>query len=345
MNLPNALTIGRLLLVPVFAVLLLWDSGQNPTTRGWAAAVFVLASVTDLVDGHIARQRGQVTVFGTVVDPIADKVLTGVALIGLSILDALPWWVTIVILAREIGVTLMRLWVLRDGVIPASRGGKAKTLSLTVAITLYLLPLEGPALWAPVVIMGIAVVLTVATGVDYAVRAVRVRRSAGAVDVDTAALVAELARRGITLGVAESLTGGLLAASFVSVPGASSVFRGGITAYATQAKVDLLGVDPALLDREGPVHPEVAAQMAQGARTRLGADYGIATTGVAGPGPQDGHSPGVVCLGVSGPRGVRGIEIRVPGDRAEVRRGAVAAALVMLGEEVRASSRSTDEAG
>ncbi|MEZ5116369.1 MAG: CDP-diacylglycerol--glycerol-3-phosphate 3-phosphatidyltransferase [Candidatus Nanopelagicales bacterium] len=177
-NLPNALTLLRLLLVPVFAWLLLADAGADAGMRIAAAAVFVFASVTDLVDGALARRLGAVTTFGKVADPIADKALTGVALVGLSALGELPWWVTLVILAREVGVTLLRFWVIRHGVIPASRGGKAKTVAQMVAITLYLLPLDGPWLVVRAVVMGVAVVLTLATGADYVVRAVRLRRRA-----------------------------------------------------------------------------------------------------------------------------------------------------------------------
>lgn len=178
LNLPNALTTLRLVLVPVFAWLLLADGGQDPVLRSWSAVVFVVASVTDLLDGEIARRRNLVTTFGKVADPIADKALTGVALVGLSALGELPWWVTAVVLLREVAVTLLRFWVIRYGVISASRGGKAKTVAQMAAITLYLLPLDGPWLVVRAVVMGLAVLLTVVTGVDYAARAVRLRRSA-----------------------------------------------------------------------------------------------------------------------------------------------------------------------
>jgi CDP-diacylglycerol---glycerol-3-phosphate 3-phosphatidyltransferase len=188
LNLPNALTGLRLLLVPVFAVLLFADGGADAALRVWAAVVFVVASITDLLDGEIARRRNLVTTFGKVADPIADKALTGVALIGLSMLGELPWWVTLLILAREIAVTLLRFWVIRYGVISASRGGKAKTVAQMVAITLYLLPLGGPWLVLQAVVMAVAVVLTVVTGVDYAARAVRLRRSASVLPVSGGAV-------------------------------------------------------------------------------------------------------------------------------------------------------------
>jgi len=176
-NLPNALTLLRVLCVPVLALLLWVDDGQLGWARDAAAVLFVLASITDLVDGAIARRYGLVTTFGKVADPIADKALTGVALIGLSLLGDLSWWVTGIILVREIGVTLLRFWVIEHGVIPASRGGKLKTVVQTVAIAMYLA--DVPLSWwatASALVMAVAVVLTVVTGLDYVVRAMRLRR-------------------------------------------------------------------------------------------------------------------------------------------------------------------------
>jgi CDP-diacylglycerol--glycerol-3-phosphate 3-phosphatidyltransferase len=178
LNIPNALTAFRVLCVPLMAWLLLSDDGERGGLRDLAALVFVLASITDLLDGAIARRRGQVTTFGKIADPIADKALTGVALISLSIMADLAWWITIVILVREVGVTALRVWVIRHGVIPASRGGKAKTLAQTVAITMYLVDLPSISWWIPLsqVAMGIAVVLTLVTGLDYVRHALRLRR-------------------------------------------------------------------------------------------------------------------------------------------------------------------------
>jgi len=186
-NLPNALTAFRLLCVPVLIVLLAMPPGEVGLTRDLAAVVFVCASITDILDGVIARRRGQVTAFGTLADPIADKALVGTALIGLSLLGELPWWVTVVIGVREIGVTALRLWVVRQGVIPASRGGKLKTVVQTIAITMYLLALPAgiaasglASAWdiARMTVMGVAIVLTMVTGVDYVVRALRLREGA-----------------------------------------------------------------------------------------------------------------------------------------------------------------------
>ena len=182
-NIANYLTLLRLALVPVFLVLLLGRDGGDETWRVGAALVFALASYTDRIDGQLARSRGLVTSFGKLMDPIADKALTGAALVGLSLLDELPWWVTVVVMAREVGVTLLRLFVIRHGVMPASRGGKLKTLLQVLAIGLYLLPLTGLAASTRAPVMAVAVLVTVVTGFDYVVRAVRLRRTSERADM------------------------------------------------------------------------------------------------------------------------------------------------------------------
>lgn len=177
-NIANALTVFRIVLVPVFVVLLFVGGGDETVWRVSAFVVFVVAAFTDQLDGRLARQLNLVTDFGKMADPIADKALIGAALLSLSLLGDLPWWVTVVILAREIGVTLLRFWVLRYGVIPASRGGKLKTLLQSVAIGLFVLPLAGAWHTVAWVLMIAAVLATVATGLDYVWRALALRRNA-----------------------------------------------------------------------------------------------------------------------------------------------------------------------
>ncbi len=184
-NIANALTVARLALVPVFAGLLLHAGGREGWWRLGAALVFMVATFTDRLDGQLARDRGLITDFGKIADPIADKALMGTALVSLSAMGRLWWWVTVVILVRELGITLMRFWVIKYGVIAASRGGKIKTFLQALAIWLAVLPLSVvPGLawlaWAGTVIMGAALVVTVYTGVEYVAEAVRLRRSAGA---------------------------------------------------------------------------------------------------------------------------------------------------------------------
>jgi CDP-diacylglycerol---glycerol-3-phosphate 3-phosphatidyltransferase len=175
-NIANALTVSRLVLVPVFGWLLLADDGDSDRLRTAAFAVFAVAAATDRFDGDLARRRGTVTDFGKLVDPIADKALTGMAFIGLSVLGELPWWVTAVVLIRELGVTALRFWVIRIGVIAASPGGKLKTALQTLALGLYILPLSDAFDPVEITAMALAVIVTVGTGVDYVFRALALRR-------------------------------------------------------------------------------------------------------------------------------------------------------------------------
>jgi len=177
-NVANLLTVVRIFLVPVFVVCLVHG---GTAWRVAALAAFLGASATDFLDGLLARKRGLVTDFGKIADPIADKALTGAALITLTVLGELPGWVTALILARELGITALRFAVIKRGVIAASQGGKLKTMLQILAICLYLLPasLGVPALLKEVV-MGAALVVTLVTGIDYTIRAMRMGRSSPA---------------------------------------------------------------------------------------------------------------------------------------------------------------------
>ncbi|MGZ4526082.1 MAG: CDP-diacylglycerol--glycerol-3-phosphate 3-phosphatidyltransferase [Mycobacterium sp.] len=177
-NLANTLTMLRLVLVPIFLLALFAGDGHQIAFRVLAFVIFAVAAITDRLDGLLARNYGMATEFGAFADPIADKTLIGSALIGLSMLGDLPWWVTVVVMTRELGVTLLRLAVIRRGVIPASWGGKLKTVVQSVAIGLFVLPLSGPFRVTAAVVMGAAIVLTIVTGIDYMVSTVReVRRT------------------------------------------------------------------------------------------------------------------------------------------------------------------------
>lgn len=182
-NIANIVTMARIVLVPVFAALYL--VGTTSAQLG-AAAVFVVAALTDRVDGYLARSRGLVTDFGKIADPIADKALTMTALVLLSAEDVVPWWVTIVIIVRELGITALRFVLVRRAVIPASSGGKLKTVLQLVFIAMLLVPWAAivPAGLATVVdvaarvVMAAAVIVTVVTGVDYVRKAIRISRAA-----------------------------------------------------------------------------------------------------------------------------------------------------------------------
>jgi len=176
-NAPNGLTALRMVLVPVFAWVLL-SHPHNDSWRWMAALIFVFASITDIIDGRVARKYGLVTRIGKLWDPIADKALTGMALVGLSIIGELPWWITIVILVREWGITLLRFLILKYGVMAANRGGKLKTVMQSIAIVMYLLPLPSWLHVVGVVVMWVALILTVLTGLDYLWEAYRLRKRA-----------------------------------------------------------------------------------------------------------------------------------------------------------------------
>lgn len=182
-QLPNAITIVRILCAPVFVWMLLADAGADGSLRWGAAVLFIIAIATDGIDGYLARRHDIVTDLGKLLDPIADKALTGCAFVGLSILGELPWWITILVLVREVGITVHRLLVAGDHVVAAAWMGKLKTVAQAVALSLALLPLWSVVgEWIHIVnaiAMTIAVVLTLASGLDYVLTAIRAGRSAG----------------------------------------------------------------------------------------------------------------------------------------------------------------------
>jgi len=187
LNIANVLTVLRILMVPVLVVVLFVDHGSDPAYRLGAAAVFFLAGITDHVDGQLARRLGLITEFGKLADPIADKALIGATMVSLSVLGEMSWWATGIIAVREIGITVLRLVVIRHGVIPASRGGKIKTLVQMLALFLLLLPLPDSVTWLTTTLVWVAVALTVATGLDYIAQAATLRRSAHRAAVATEA--------------------------------------------------------------------------------------------------------------------------------------------------------------
>jgi len=180
-NVANLVTIGRIALVPFFAAALLVDGGESVLWRVIATVIFVAAALTDKVDGYLARRHDLVTSLGALLDPIADKLLIGTALVILSSFGELPWWITVVILVREVGITVLRFALLSGATtLPVSRGGKLKTVLQSVAIAIYLLPLSTLPDWNSVVAaiaMGLAVAITVVTGADYVRQAVALRRA------------------------------------------------------------------------------------------------------------------------------------------------------------------------
>ena len=178
-QLPNAITVIRIVAAPIFLWMLLADDGADGALRWWAAALFIVAIATDGIDGYLARKYRIVTDLGKLLDPIADKALTGLAFVGLSIVMELPWWITVLVLIRELGITVYRLAVASNQVLAAAWMGKLKTVAQSVALSLALLPLWAVAgdwvFWLNGITMTIAVALTLASGVDFVVSARRGR--------------------------------------------------------------------------------------------------------------------------------------------------------------------------
>lgn len=173
LNLPNSITILRILVLPFCVYALFKNGGDDSIWRIIAWLLFFILVMSDVLDGKLARSRNSVTEFGKLLDPIADKALIGTAMVSLSILGNLPWWITIVILTREIGITIFRFAVINDGVIPANRGGKIKTTIQNIAVGFYILPLSSSLFWFRDLFMAVAIVLTLATGLWYLIEARR----------------------------------------------------------------------------------------------------------------------------------------------------------------------------
>ncbi|MFT4775049.1 MAG: CDP-diacylglycerol--glycerol-3-phosphate 3-phosphatidyltransferase [Pontimonas sp.] len=181
-NIANIITALRILVAPVFLWMVIIDGGEDGLWRWFAALLFIAAIATDGIDGALARKRNLVTTSGILLDPIADKVLIGGALVALALVSDLPWWVVVVIMTREIGITLLRFFVLANRVIPASRGGKLKTIMQAITVSSWLVPTwvvlgdwVGVLNW---VLMGLVIGITLVTGVDYLVKAFRAPESA-----------------------------------------------------------------------------------------------------------------------------------------------------------------------
>ncbi len=373
----NIITLARVCLVPLFVIVLVcpWPEWFNvpsisiSTKRYLAAAIFIVISCTDWLDGYLARSRNEVTDFGKFMDPLADKILVAAALLALIELGSLPSWVALVILAREFIVSGVRMVAASTGVvIAACDHGQFQTVFQMIALVLFTIkdahgldPINvalGDGLWVlSWTIMIIALILTVVSMLDYIVKARNLiglgprnakldeasqhDSESGSLDVDDAdteslaRMVVEAAEKSNTsLGTAESLTGGLIASTLTSIPGSSAVVRGGIVSYVNDIKNGLLGVDADVLAEQGAVCADVAEQMALGAKKQLGCTIAVSVTGIAGPtGAEEGKPIGTVYLGVASPYGLRSMRFNFAGDRSAIRNQTVYEALrVLLGE-------------
>ena len=372
----NIVTVIRILFIPIFVIALLvpWEQClfetdlMGLTVRAVVSlVVFGLICLTDTLDGYLARSRNEVTVFGKFIDPIADKILVVAALLCLVQLGLLSSWVPIVIVAREMLVSGLRMLVASAGVVvSASILGKIKTATTMVAICLFILmvsPIVAALTWFRVLawaLMLVAVFFTIASMVDYFAKAWPLLAAApakaegeekaekasnelafawGTVEGDhplAREVLAGLTEKGLSVCTAESCTGGLVCAALTSQPGSSSVVRGGAVTYTVDEKVRALGLDPNQVERDGVASEETARAMALGAKNRLGTAYALSTTGVAGPGGATPQAPlGCVCLGLACPDGtVTSQRCIFEGSRAQVRAQAVDKALEMLMEHM-----------
>lgn len=362
----NVVTCVRIVLLPVWMAVALWagrwQAGDGPALAGlWSTALYALIALTDKLDGYLARSRGEVTNFGKFLDPIADKLVVVSALVVLVNWQLTSVWFVVIIVAREFLVSGMRMVVATSGTVVAASGlGKAKTAVTMVGIIGLLLaaglPSGGVRFWILLVgqaLMVVAVVLTAVSGLDYFLKCRHVLLAPEPV-VDEgsktqltwddacarATQVLEHARAaGLTLGTAESCTGGLVEGALTAVPGSSSSVKGAIGSYACSVKHDILGVSQEVLDGVGPVSPECAAQMAQGAVRALGCDVAVSVTGIAGPGGEEPGKPvGLVWFGVCRGSQTHTESVVFSADRAGVRLGAVMHALGLL-------EQACDEAG
>jgi CDP-diacylglycerol--glycerol-3-phosphate 3-phosphatidyltransferase len=343
-TLPNLLTLSRLAAIPLLMALLLL---RFPGHDQLAAALFVVSSFTDTLDGQIARRRGMVSDLGKFLDPLADKLLVLSVLIVLVQEGLVAAWVVVVIFSRELLITILRSVGASQGrVISAAPLGKTKTVTQMAAVALLILQRPYPELvLIASLAVAVAVVFTIVSGIDYLVRyrhLIGLGRGASApsqVDPLSEEVGAALARAGLTVSVAESATGGMLGALITDRPGSSAYFLGGVIAYADEAKRDELGVPAALLTRHGAVSREVALAMAEGARQRFGTALAASTTGIAGPGSDGSVKPvGLTYIAIASEWGKRCEEYTFTGDRWSNRRQAATQALQLLLEEVQAGA-------
>ncbi len=355
----NVVTIIRICLVPLFVVVILspWPAyfnigGVVNSVKSWVAvAIFILIAATDGVDGYLARRRGELTNFGKIVDPLADKILVAAALVVLIELGDLPSWVVLIFLAREFVVAGVRMFAASKGiVIAASWLGKTKTVLQIIAIVLFIVKhdlvletfsevFQNPLYLVSWAFMFAAIVVTIWSMIDYIVKS-RDIFSSDTSDIPCAEELHKLAQqivdsakdKGVTLGTAESLTGGLIAATLTDIPGSSACVRGGVVSYATEVKSDVLGVESATVEQDGVVSERTACEMAEGACKQLKCDLAVAVTGIAGPdGGTDEIPVGTVWMARAGSVGGGAETVarcyHFEGDREQVRLSTVHEAL------------------
>jgi nicotinamide-nucleotide amidase len=368
-NLPNALTLSRLAAIPVLMILLIVRFQGHDQI---AAALFIVVSFTDTLDGQIARRRGLVSDLGKFLDPLADKLFVLSVLIVLVQEGLVAAWVVVLIFSRELLITILRSVGATQGqVIAAAPLGKTKTMTQMAAVVLLILQRPYPSLvpFAELAV-GVAIVFTIGSGIDYMWRfryvvwpASSSRTSPPSEEVPTASrseplgvwgpgamqgrsesrvdplaveLGSLLTKSRLTVSVAESCTGGLVGELITDQPGSSAYFSGGVIAYADEVKRAQLGVPTELLAQHGAVSREVAIAMAEGVRSKFATTLAVSITGIAGPDAEGAKPVGLTYIAVATPRGTTCAEYRFGGDRWSNRRQAADEALRLLVEASRA---------
>lgn len=346
----NIVTMIRILFVPIFVVVLIspWPrwidvSGNLDFLKPWIAlVVFVVLSLTDSVDGYLARSRNEITNFGKFMDPLADKILVFAALIALVELNILPSWVVLIILMREFIISGIRMLAASQGkVIAASWYGKAKTAFQLLAIILFILKeslsasgaqdIASPLYIAAWAVMIIALILTIVSMIDYIRNAMFVFKDEPELSDLADQVIKTSIDKGVKIGVAESLTGGLVSAALTGISGSSSCFNGGIVSYIYEIKNSLLGVPIEHLNSKGAINEKTAKTMASGALTKLNSDIAVSTTGIAGPKSDEFNNPlGTVYVGFATKDTCEVEKYQFEGNREEIRKQTVIAALSKL---------------
>jgi CDP-diacylglycerol--glycerol-3-phosphate 3-phosphatidyltransferase len=353
-NLPNVLTLSRLAAIPVLMILLIARFEGHDQI---AAALFVIFSFTDTLDGQIARRRGLVSDLGKFLDPLADKLFVLSVLIVLVQEGLVAAWVVVLIFSRELLITILRSVGATQGhVIAAAPMGKTKTMTQMAAVVLLILQRPYPSLvpFAELAV-GVAIIFTIGSGIDYMWRfryvlwpagggTPRSAPSGGAPGSESPVgplareLGSLLTKTQHTVSVAESCTGGLVGALITDQPGSSAYFLGGVIAYADEVKRAQLGVPADMLSGHGAVSREVAIAMADGVRSKFATTIAASITGIAGPDAEGSKPVGLTYIAVATPRGTTCSEYRFKGDRWANRRQAADEALRLLIAEARADA-------
>lgn len=334
----NIVTMIRIILVPFFVVILItkWPTWLDPSgnidfIRPWIAlGIFVILSITDFLDGYLARSKNQVTNFGKFMDPLADKILVFAALISLVELTVLPSWIVLIILMREFIVSGLRMLAASKGVvIAASWYGKAKTVTQLFAIILFILKeslslsganeIANPLYIVAWVMMIIALLLTIISMIDYIKNSMIVFKNNDDIKIKLKKIINNAKKKNLKIGCAESLTGGRLSSLFTSVSGASEVFNGCIVAYSYEAKAKLLNIDKNKLDKYGAVNEQTAISMAKGTLKKLNCDIAASTTGIAGPNSDEFNTPvGTVYIAIATKNKTYAKQLKLKGNREEI---------------------------